>query len=348
MPLGYILQDLGELLHYSNDPAIQAGAVIGGQDATGGPFATAAAIWLPSGTTPDAPKWLLLPTGASAFPSSWAHAATPDLQTIVGFYSNTSDNSEPRACIWMGDPVGGYTFNRLPLPTDATFSIGYALSADGAFLAGEARDWNGVANAAAIWSFDFSTGSWTAEIVSDPALIRAYAIGISNAGDIAYGNIVTASGEQRAVRWVKSASGWAMEEFETATFAAAAGIVSNLASSAASEYGGQVSGSISGNTATAAVEWPIVWGNGATVLYSDPPNGTATATVGLRTVGYRSSGAYSHAYVWDRTDGEFSLHETGYVTSQAWAIDQQQNVCGVAQINGIWRIVKWSNSNPLP
>jgi hypothetical protein len=346
MPLGYIFQDLGELLHYSNDPAIQAGAVIGGQDAAGGPYATEAAIWLPVGTTLDSPKWLLLPTGASTFPSSWAHGATPDLQTIVGFYSNTADNTDLRPCLWHGDPVGGYAFLRLPLPASAQQATCYAVSIDGEFIVGEAIDWNGVANAAALWSLDQPTGTWTAEIVSDPSLIRAHAI--SGEGNVVYGNVVTPSGDQRSVRWVRSTSGWGMEELETATFAAAAGIVSNLASSATSEYGGQISGSISGNTATAFVEWPVVWGNGTAVMYSDTPNGVATATVGLRSVGYRASGTYSNAYVWDRTDGEFSLHEIGFETTQAWAMDQQQNVCGVAQLGGTWRIVKWSNSNPLP
>ena len=221
MPLGYIFQELGELLNYSNDPVIQAGAVIGGQDAAGGSFATDAAIWLPAGTTIDSPKWLLLPSGASTFPSSWAHGATPDLQTIVGFYSNSADNSELRPCLWHGDPVGGYAFLRLPLPAGASQATCYSVSDDGAFIAGEALDWNGVANAAALWSLDQRTGNWTVEIVSDSSLIRAHSI--SGGGNVVYGNAVTSNGDQRAVRWIKAAGSWQMELLEVANFAAAAG-----------------------------------------------------------------------------------------------------------------------------
>jgi hypothetical protein len=153
MPHGYIFQDLGELLHYSNDPMVQAGFVVGGQDApTADLFATDAAIWLPPGTVSGSPAWLKLATGATSFPSSWAHAVSPNLQFIVGYCSNTPDNAQQRACMWIGDPNGGYAFNRLPLPQDVKFTIGNAVSADGYFVAGEALEWNEVPNAAVLWS----------------------------------------------------------------------------------------------------------------------------------------------------------------------------------------------------
>lgn len=346
MPIVYLIEDVGELKNYSFDPAIQSGIIVGGQDASGGPFATSAGLFLPLGSVPGSPYWMTLPTPGYQSLASWANNATPNLESIVGFFSLASDLSNLRPCVWTGSILSGYSFQALPLPTDASQAMAIGVSFDGLSIFGQAFQIGNMPEAAVLWSFNFASNSWSVEIVSETSLLRAHAI--SGISVEIFGNAVAADGRSRAVRWVKGSGQWSQEELQTEPFASSVGIVSGLVSHAISGNGGSISGAISGVTVTgSSVEWGAIW-NGTSLVRNFPHQSISFANSGRRAVGYILEGGARKAHVWDAHDGEQTLHDMGWEESLATGIDLQMNICGVAKISGVWRIVRWVNPNPLP
>jgi uncharacterized membrane protein len=347
MPLGYVFEDLGPLEHYSYDPGIQKGVVLGGQDALGGPFATTAAIWVPQQLGATTSGWLMLDPGSPTPSSSWANAASENLDLIAGFTSPSPDGLQQKPCVWIGSIQAGYTVTLLPLPTGATYGICNAVSPNGNAVVGEVLNLGGKPSTACIWMINPISANWEIQIIGGESLNWSNAVGVGNDGTSVYGTISTIEGLQRGVRWSNLAGIWDYQILATAFFesyfATPLTIASEVLSSFADRGVGDVSGTKNGSVEIISV--PATWSHGNLYpLFAPAPSNVATAINNNRVSGYLTldlAADLHQATAGLLLVGEYLIHPTGYESSQAWNIDKFDNICGIARKNGIHHIVKW-------
>jgi uncharacterized membrane protein len=335
----YIANDLGTYHHYSYDPDIVAGTVIAGMDRPGGPFTTFASIW----TNPSAggAGWVNLPEGMLTFATACAFGADTAVSNIVGFVSSDASGANPVPTVWEKDSSGNFAFRRLPSPMTAIGANANGIAATGQFIAGEVElPGSAITNHALRWHLDSRVG-WIYQDLGTAGGNRAYAIGVSNAGDKVLGNSLLAGNTtEQAVEWSLTGGTWTATPLALPPVGAGVDplkvhstINSFVAGVGCAGWVRLVEG---GSGPIRAAIWDV---SGNITLLPVSNDCEAADWNGSTVVG--KDNTTNHAFAWTATAGTVDIHPAGWDWSQAWAIDEAGTIVGIGALSGETHVLLW-------